>query len=346
MLDSTLAKPIVLYLNRQRNTDLLIEGWKNQVLCTSTGFLKHREMMTPPKFIFSVIQPFKDPLSRMVKEAVLIRDQASMNSKSEFRGYKIARLTVEKQDWEVKKDQDSEAKSSKELENEMLAHKADIERFALAQSSASNQVVNPLFSCRKRKVEAVMEPKTPNNFVTIGGVVWNGPKKMAKKARKCEPSTSTPVHALPSKNCEPVKKVVSPVIPNCPSDQSTDTSQEIVPDLSSDASEVSALLKAMDRSIDRPSAEVVETEDPPIKAPEDNVIDAGDENLSQNIPCQVTPTIEKSHESVGLQSEPSGSSTSMFLLRAMSESRVVCENLFDRMRSRDNCTPYEVKLPT
>ena len=120
--------------------------------------------MTPPKFIFSVIQPFKDPLSRMVKEAVLIRDQASMNSKSEFRGYKIARLTVEKQDWEVKKDQDSEAKSSKELENEMLAHKADIERFALAQSSASNQVVNPLFSCRKRKVEAEMEPKTPTNF--------------------------------------------------------------------------------------------------------------------------------------------------------------------------------------
>ena len=75
--------------------------------------MEHRELLIPPKLKFSVIQKFKDPLSRIVKEAVSIQDQFSLNSKSELRSYRVDRLTVEKQDWQVKRDQKLKPKQRK-----------------------------------------------------------------------------------------------------------------------------------------------------------------------------------------------------------------------------------------
>ena len=123
----------------------------------------------------------------MVKEAVLIQEQASLNSKSEFRGYKVARLTVEKQDWQIRKDQEIEAKAARDLDKELSDHKLNVERFAKAQPSDSLNVSNFQFSCRKRKGSPEMDPKTPTNFVTVRGVKWGGPRR--KAARVSEPGT-------------------------------------------------------------------------------------------------------------------------------------------------------------
>ena len=79
-------------------------------------FLEHNNSPEVPKSEFKVVQQFKDPLSRMVKEAVLILDQATLNSKSEYKGYKIPRLTVEKNDWEAKKDQDENLAKNQKLD--------------------------------------------------------------------------------------------------------------------------------------------------------------------------------------------------------------------------------------
>ena len=58
--------------------------------------IDHNELNEPPKFEFSVIHHYRDPLTRMIHEAVAIGDRASLNSKCEWRGYKVARLSVEK----------------------------------------------------------------------------------------------------------------------------------------------------------------------------------------------------------------------------------------------------------
>ena len=65
--------------------------------------LNHPDLLEAPKFEFSGIKTHKDALSRMVHEAVLIGDNSTMNSKSEFGGYKIARLSVSQSDWQKKK---------------------------------------------------------------------------------------------------------------------------------------------------------------------------------------------------------------------------------------------------
>ena len=57
--------------------------------------LNHSELTDPPKFVFRVLDHFRDPMTRMIKEAILIRDEASLYSKSEYKGNKLARLTVE-----------------------------------------------------------------------------------------------------------------------------------------------------------------------------------------------------------------------------------------------------------
>ena len=62
-------------------------------------------MANPPKFRFNVVKKHKDPLSRLIHEAVRITDRASMNSKSEWGGFKIARLSVDPPEWEKRKSQ-------------------------------------------------------------------------------------------------------------------------------------------------------------------------------------------------------------------------------------------------
>ena len=55
----------------------------------------------------------------MVHEAVRILSHASMNSKTEFKGYKIARITVEQTEWEARKSVEDTDQLTKR-ENELL----------------------------------------------------------------------------------------------------------------------------------------------------------------------------------------------------------------------------------
>ena len=64
----------------------------------------HKELDKAPEFKFSVVKVHKDSLSRLVHEAVLIPELGSLNSKSEYVGYRLARLSVERSEWELKKD--------------------------------------------------------------------------------------------------------------------------------------------------------------------------------------------------------------------------------------------------
>ena len=92
----TLSERVYEHLTGLRRVDLkchLVKHWA----------LRHPELTTPPKFKFSVVKPHKDPMSRMIHEAIKIIEQASMNSKSERSGYKIARLSVSPTEWELKK---------------------------------------------------------------------------------------------------------------------------------------------------------------------------------------------------------------------------------------------------
>ena len=57
--------------------------------------IHHPEVSDPPKFKFSVVNLYKDPLSRMIGEALKICDGGSMNSTSEYGAYKLKRITIE-----------------------------------------------------------------------------------------------------------------------------------------------------------------------------------------------------------------------------------------------------------
>ena len=55
----------------------------------------HSDMDKAPNFTFNVVKCHKDPLSRLVHESVRISTHASMNSRAEWSGYKVARISVE-----------------------------------------------------------------------------------------------------------------------------------------------------------------------------------------------------------------------------------------------------------
>ena len=62
--------------------------------------MSHPAEIEPPTFKFSVVRAHKDPLSRLVHEAVRISSVGTLNSKSVWGG---PRLSVEKSVWEVRK---------------------------------------------------------------------------------------------------------------------------------------------------------------------------------------------------------------------------------------------------
>ena len=55
--------------------------------------IDHNDIMTAPKFKFKIISPHED-------------HEVTLNSKSEFKSYIIARLTMEKTDHESRKEQE------------------------------------------------------------------------------------------------------------------------------------------------------------------------------------------------------------------------------------------------
>ena len=65
--------------------------------------LKHPELNKAHDIRFSVLKTHKDPLSRMISKAIKILDLATLNSKFEWRGYRIGRLTIPLREAEMKK---------------------------------------------------------------------------------------------------------------------------------------------------------------------------------------------------------------------------------------------------
>ena len=85
----------------------------------------------------------------MIHEAVLISEKATLNSKSERKGYKIVRLTVEKSSWEQLKTIELDEAADSKLDKEMLLVRNKVKAYRVAKKSISDNNF-PYFS-RKRK---------------------------------------------------------------------------------------------------------------------------------------------------------------------------------------------------
>ena len=114
---------------------------------------KHRDFVEPPNFKFRVVKAHKDPLSRMIHEAVRIISHASMNSKTEIKGYKIARITVEPSEWESKKSLEDAEKVTKREEAELTEFQA--------QAIARNKLSTNNFNSRKRAMDKLVTKVNP-----------------------------------------------------------------------------------------------------------------------------------------------------------------------------------------
>ena len=115
--------------------------------------LNHPESVSAPKFVFKVVKKHKDVLSRMVHEAILIGKHASMNSKSEWRGFQVKRLTVEKTDWQTKKELDqgeARAKVEKGLMNALKERAASVRSKSVSNISLNSRkgVCRKILLCR------------------------------------------------------------------------------------------------------------------------------------------------------------------------------------------------------
>jgi hypothetical protein len=65
----------------------------------------HPELLEPPKFKFSMIKSFQDPLSRQLSEAVRIelRGENILNSRSEFNRCRVPRLRINQEEWGLRR---------------------------------------------------------------------------------------------------------------------------------------------------------------------------------------------------------------------------------------------------
>ena len=75
----------------------------------------HPERLEPPVVRFRVIKSFKDALSRLLAESVWIDTESNLNSKNEWRGEKITRITISGSS--SKKDEPTEEEISAEIES-------------------------------------------------------------------------------------------------------------------------------------------------------------------------------------------------------------------------------------
>jgi len=81
--------------------------------------LNHRTSREAPKFVFEVVKHHRDALSRLVREAVLIQERAALNSRSEWGGYTVGRLTVLKSEKETKKQVELDDMTDKKFKIEL-----------------------------------------------------------------------------------------------------------------------------------------------------------------------------------------------------------------------------------
>ena len=89
----------------------------------------HKDSKSPPKFQFRVMSCHKEPLGRMIDEAVKIKRLATMNSKSEFRSFKLDRIVVDKTSWEARKEEEEIERIEQAAEAEMSELRSKIAGF-------------------------------------------------------------------------------------------------------------------------------------------------------------------------------------------------------------------------
>ena len=224
----------------------------------------HPDLIDPPQFQFTVIKAYRDAMSRLVHEAVRIPKRASLNSKSEWGGYKLARLTVEKPEWEARKDIVEAEKVSSNEAFEMLKFKAKV--IAAAQHSSINKNV---VSCRKRRMDSAkdvsnvctpVQDQTTRKRRRIAGISpLSESQGKFSRAMEGEAVTSTPV-TQPKSASQPGDMSETPEthhtgLSSNPSDQellllaATQVDPSVTPDplnAPSDGSDVVFLLTAVD----------------------------------------------------------------------------------------------------
>ena len=149
--------------------------------------LAHPELDNPPDFEFSVVKKHKDPMSRLVHEAVRILDEASLNSKAEWGGYRIARLSVEKTDKDLKKHLEISEGNYGSQKGEMSKLKERV--IALARHSKAS---NADFVSRKR-----MSDFSQNLEVNTPQQAEKRPKMGLSGSDFSENVTSTPAGERP-----------------------------------------------------------------------------------------------------------------------------------------------------
>ena len=165
----------------------------------------HKDLESPPKFKFRVVKKHVDPLSRLIHEAVRILSSATMNSKSEWGGFKITRLTVEPPEWQKKKITAAECKREK-VENEALLQFKesklncpnskdyacrDYRKRKVEMSSLQcNQVSQPGAKCKRVDSEPKTEPKNSN--VSLAMLKTSTPTMVSTKNGKWQPRNSKP----------------------------------------------------------------------------------------------------------------------------------------------------------
>ena len=101
-------------LNRLDMSSFMLKHWA----------IKHSDLESPPQFRFRVLQCHKDPMSRLLHEAVRIVTHATMNSRGEFKGYTIPRLSIEPTHGKAKEEIENIDKLDKWEEAEMLKLRA------------------------------------------------------------------------------------------------------------------------------------------------------------------------------------------------------------------------------
>ena len=89
----------------------------------------HQDKEEAPPFKFRIVGKFKDCMTRQITEAVRIAWRIEpLNSKSEFGRTVIPRVTVEKEAWQRRKDEEEEAKKNKEQEERLNKFVEDIKK--------------------------------------------------------------------------------------------------------------------------------------------------------------------------------------------------------------------------
>ena len=177
-------------LNRYDPKSHMMKHW---ALC-------HPNSDSPPLFTFKVIKKHNDPLSRKIHEAVRINECASLNSKSEWGHYKISRLTIEKSEWERRKEVEQEEKEDIALSEVIRVIKDRVNRLPATNrsnfyrkrpfnmSSGADDAKSPCQSQAQVSVPAKRvrsEENQPKPLIMTGEGPWNPSKsKYVGKGKK------------------------------------------------------------------------------------------------------------------------------------------------------------------